>query len=287
MSGWYGDEGTCQYDAPSVSPYGTVIDMDTTTMTPVEVDTELYRIYMRAMTIEGRITGEVKTIERLAARADKAPLTAWDQKNYEQAKARLAEYQAERLALITEKAPFEVEYMSRPWARYFLVTNGNGHVHRGMDCRTCFITTQYAWVVDLADCDEAKMVEEYGEKACTICFPNAPALPAFNSPGRRDREVIEARAAEKAARADAKAAKLLNEPLRLQRHSWTIETVAAAKQAIRDNIYDMINNGYSKVLEDCKADNEALIAALLAKGIEQADIDTIIARATKKARSGR
>jgi hypothetical protein len=182
-------------------------------MTPVEVDTELFRIYNLAMTVESRIAGEVKFIERMTKRAEKAPLSAWDQRNYEEAKARLVGYQEQRRAYIAEKAPFDVEFIKRGgWLRYYRVTNGNGHVHREMECRTCFPTTAFAWEVELADCDEAAMVTEFGEKACTVCFPDAPALPSFNGPGRRNREAQDARAAERQAKAEAKAAKAITTP---------------------------------------------------------------------------
>src|SRR5580700_7036844 len=48
--------------------------------------------------------------------------------------------------------PLEAIYQDRRWNRYFLVTNSNGHVHRGTTCSTCFPTTEYAWLVELADC---------------------------------------------------------------------------------------------------------------------------------------
>ena len=48
-----------------------------------------------------------------------------------------------------------------------------------MDCTTCFPTTQYGWLVNLADCDEDAMIEEWGEMACTVCFPTAPTNPNY------------------------------------------------------------------------------------------------------------
>lgn len=100
-------------------------------------------------------------------------------------------------ALASEELSYESEFRRRGgWNRYFLVTNADGHVHRGMNCSTCHLTTQYAWLIDLADCDETKMVEEYGEKACTVCFPDAPTLPGWA-------RSIEEREAADAAKRDA------------------------------------------------------------------------------------
>lgn len=256
----------------------------TANLTPVKIDMELYRIYLAEANNEARIGHEVKTIERYTKLANKGPLPAWEQKSLDDAKARLAELQNVRQDLINEKAPYEVEYLSRPWHRYFLVTNGNGHVHRNMTCRTCFPTTQYAWLVELADCDEATMVEDYGEKACTVCFPDAPALPAFHGPGRYDREAREAKEAEKAAKLAAKNAKLLVEPVRIHHTSWPITTLAAAKQEIRDAI--RYTHYYGDKDGKHAADIVTLTEALLRKGVEQAEIDTIIARARKAAAKG-
>lgn len=91
------------------------------------------------------------------------------------------------------------------WARFFLVTNSNGHVHRERNCSTCFPTTRYAWLVELAGADEAEMVATYGSDACTVCFPSAPTLPGWgSSKSKRDKD--EAKAAKVAAREAKKAA---------------------------------------------------------------------------------
>lgn len=91
------------------------------------------------------------------------------------------------------------------WSRFFLVTNNNGHVHRERRCSTCFPTTRYAWLVELAGADEAEMVATYGSDACTVCFPSAPTLPGWgSSKSKRDKD--EAKAAKIAARDAKKAA---------------------------------------------------------------------------------
>lgn len=129
-------------------------------------------------------------------------------------------------------------YNEHRWNRYFLVTNSNGHVHRNMGCSTCFPTTEYRWLVELADCDEDAMITEFGEKACTVCFPDAPANPHFNGPGRRDREALAARQAEKDARQAVKNAKRLaaDEVFRTRYMNDRVETVAACKDIIRKAI---------------------------------------------------
>lgn len=87
----------------------------------------------------------------------------------------------------------EAEFERRGgWLRYFLVTNPGGHVHRGMECTSCYDTTEYRWLVELADCDEAQMIEQYGMAACTVCFPNAPSHPAWT----REEQERQAKAAK-------------------------------------------------------------------------------------------
>lgn len=91
------------------------------------------------------------------------------------------------------------------WSRYYLVLNSNGHVHRERSCTTCFPTTEYSWLINLAGADEAEMVREFGSDACTVCFPSAPTLPGWgSSKSKRDKD--EAKAAKIAARDAKKAA---------------------------------------------------------------------------------
>lgn len=123
------------------------------------------------------------------------------------------QYQAKIDALNEQMAPYEAEFGRRGgWNRYYLVTNAGGHVHRGRSCVTCFETTSYAWLPALSGCDEEMMIEEYGEKACTVCFPDAPSYPAFAGPGRLYRAERDARAAIKAERDRVRAAKAITNP---------------------------------------------------------------------------
>ena len=182
-------------------------------------------------------------------------------------------------------AELDAVYDEHRWNRYFLVTNGNGHVHRGMSCRTCFATTQYAWLVELADCDESAMIEEFGEKACTVCFPDAPANPKFHGPGRRDREAQAARQADKDAREAVKAARNLTEDQRFRNHMGDlVTTVAACKQALRDEVelkYYYTNGPHPWHAESVEAAQKAR-KVLLERGAEVAQLDKIVASAEKK-----
>lgn len=130
--------------------------------------------------------------------------------------ASAAEARAELDELSRAAEPYEARFAAERWNRYFIVQNNNGHVHRDMTCSTCFPTTQYGWLPELSDCDEAAMVAEYGELACTVCFPDAPAAKGYNDGTSALARYSAAEKAEKArikAEKDAaKAAKAITSP---------------------------------------------------------------------------
>lgn len=250
---------------------------DTTQMTPVEVDTVLYDNYVKQAQLQLRIVSQVKTIERYEAQLEKHD-SDYVRTQVLDARNRLTEMQEERTALIAASTPYHVEYSRRPWNRYYLVNNTNGHVHRGMDCSTCFASTEYQWLVDLADCDEDAMIEEWGERACTVCFPTAPSNPNYNRPARVDREAREAAQAEKDARASAKAEKAITDvdgsPLKT--HRDTYRTKVAARNGLSQAVQNAVWYGTPEYHAD---------ALQLAKALQAAGVDWLPAaeRAFKKA----
>ena len=63
------------------------------------------------------------------------------------------------------------------WARFFLVQNNGGHIHKDMNCQTCNKRgkeTQFGWLPELAALTEAEAVAAYGAILCTVCYPTAP-----------------------------------------------------------------------------------------------------------------
>ena len=66
-----------------------------------------------------------------------------------------------------------------------------------MECSTCFDTTRYNWLVQYSNDDEATIVADAGQDACTVCYPSAPA-EVLNRPSR----IV---TADKIAKAQAKA----------------------------------------------------------------------------------
>jgi len=246
-------------------PYHGVMATDTANMTPVEVDTILAANYNEQAKVQARITSLVNSIERLRRSKWGTP------QEIDNAISALQINRTGLRDLIAASAPYQLEYSRRPWNRYFLVDNTNGHVHRGMDCTTCFPTTQYSWLVDLADCDEDAMIEEWGEMACTVCFPTAPTNPNYNRPSRRDREAQEARAAEKAAREAAKAEKAITDldgsPLRLEGGYGVIKTKVAARNELSSAFQSLVYYGLDHP-NDYVSQIRHLAAVLTAAGVD-------------------
>lgn len=173
--------------------------------------------------------------------------------------------------------PLDEEWERRGrWTRAFLVVNANGHVHRSQYCSTCFPTTRYHWVTEFSGKNETEIVEAAGERACTVCYPSAPA-EVLNRPTRMftpdevaKQQAREERAAKKAA---ADALKVIVEdfptrlirPDRIEARRKEFKTVRAATQAAVDARYDAIWRGRLPHLVD-----EAQQAVDVAEAIERA-----------------
>lgn len=91
-------------------------------------------------------------------------------KAYAEAEAKLEEA---RLAV----RECEEDYRSRPWARYWLVTTSDGHVHASTGCCTCNKgrePTGFALVPYLSGRPVEDAVADLGPALCSVCFPAAP-----------------------------------------------------------------------------------------------------------------
>ena len=257
-------------------------------MTPVEVDTELARIYAQ----RSKHYSQMERIRRILSPPPASGVPANKSVDYQ--KGSLYLEQMERSlevhllavsALAQEAFPYEEEYLRRPWQRYYLVQNDNGHVHRDMSCSTCFPTTLYAWLVDLADKPVDAMIEEWGERVCTVCFPSAPTNPLYNRPARVDREERARRDSEKAEREAKKAAKNLT-PAEYFKDcgEWEVTTVAGAKQALREAAALKAGFGYQHQMSLAPGVYEAAREVLLARGLSVEELETLEERAVKRAK---
>lgn len=241
-------------------------------MTPAEIDTELARLWGEKSDLEIRRRGEINTLQAI-----RDGVRRYSYMKPEEVEATIAKMTARIEVLTAETEPFEDEYTRRGgWLRYFLVDNTNGHVHRGMHCSTCYWDTRFSWLIDLADCDEGAMIEEWGEQACTVCFPEAPTNPFYNRPSRRDREALEARAAEKAEREAKKNAKAIFDPvtggpLRVFNGTYTNHRTGVVEESFETiNTKIAARNELSRAVQD-----------LVFYGTEGGNGDTFLRRATE------
>lgn len=181
--------------------------MDLTTQTPAEIDTALAEIFGRMYDTgqqAGIVASSARTMQRhlddLAAGR-----RTWGFGSEERLAGLWAQYDAlmdEVAAMRDECKPYDEEFDRRGgWTRAWLVDNAGGHVHRSMECNTCFPTTKFGWLPQVSGLDEDEIVAQAGEAACTICYPSAPA-EVLNNPNRLE---LPARKAEREAREAAKA----------------------------------------------------------------------------------
>lgn len=130
------------------------------------------------------------------------------QRELEEALKIQVEAQAEMKGLTKALQPYHDEYTRRGgWSRAYLVTGG--HLHSSTACSTCFPTTSFHWLPSYSGKSEDELVEDAGERACTVCYPSAPveALQRKSKLFTPDEEAAEARRKERAEAAEAKRAK--------------------------------------------------------------------------------
>ena len=75
-------------------------------------------------------------------------------------------------SLVNQVEEHEEHYTG--WSRFFLVTSSQGHIHRSMNCRTCYPSTTYGFLPHLSGKTEAEAVAQCGPNLCSDCFKSAP-----------------------------------------------------------------------------------------------------------------
>lgn len=163
-------------------------------------------------------------------------------------------------------APFVAEWTARGgWTRAYLVTNGNGHIHSSTNCSTCYPTTQFYWVTELSGHTTDEIADRAGEKACTVCYPNAPVNKPTSifSPDQKAKAATkaerEAKRAEKAAKEAAAAILDVDgQPLR-DRSGYIIKTERTARNNLTDALLEvmMLNGPTYLGREDASEDSKA------------------------------
>lgn len=193
---------------------------NSTTASPVEIDTELYKHYVAISRLETTQAAAQRTIDFI----DEIKPGSYEShlREYSSARrAKLAE-QVDQLGaqvlriLIDDISPLEQEFHRRGgWTRYYLVDNTNGHVHKDTRCSSCFPTTVYSWLIEESGMTAEDLVYLAGVQACTVCFPWAPVdvlkrKSQLESPERKAARLE--REAKKAERDAKKAAKGITTP---------------------------------------------------------------------------
>lgn len=256
--------------------------MDLASRTPAEIDTELAALYGQ----EGKAAQGLAYARAAVHRAagDKQTGSSWDRNGRQwqmswadavaaaqriadtdetyigrdavKAMERLAEAEQAVADVLAAQEPLHQEFYRRGgWTRAFIVQNAGGHVHKDMNCSTCFPTTSYGWLPQVSGLTESEIVAKAGSDACTVCYPSAPvetlarARTIFSADEETERAAAAARKAEKDARAAAKAAKAIahpdGQPL-LDGHGWKVETEVTAQRSLVEILANAQSFGYDR-----------------------------------------
>jgi hypothetical protein len=204
---------------------------DLATQTPIEIDSALAAIFERLAPLYSNVESAQEDVRRITKNMAN-PRAYYTQPDLDRAQASLI-----------ETDPFDAEFARRGgWTRAFLVLNTNGHIHSSRNCSTCFATTRYGWLPQVSGFDEAEIVAQSGQDACSTCYPTAPvekriARTLLHSSEVAAQAARDERAAAKAAKDAVKAAKALEIDLRpfgVDGYVARIHTLAAAKSYLTD-----------------------------------------------------
>lgn len=154
--------------------------MDLTTATPVQIDTALAEIYTRYYAVLDQIDRTnryIADMEQGLAKLAEGNLSysSYTQESLNDLLSTLTDQERNAREVISEAKPYEAEFSSRPWTRFFLVNNNGGHIHSSMSCSTCYPTTRFGWLPEISGLTEAEAVAAHGAILCTVCYPTAPS----------------------------------------------------------------------------------------------------------------
>lgn len=184
---------------------------DLTSMTPVEIDTLWAPLSAETSHFFWAIVEGNEAIRK--SNDDPRYYDKWSFKHMksaaERAERQLPQLREQLAEAELAEAPYKVEWDRRGgWTRaYLVVTKGDGHVHRSMSCNTCFPTTHFNWLTQLSGANEQEIVDQAGERACTVCYASAPVELRLDRTTTLFSEDEKRRKAERAEREAKKAAK--------------------------------------------------------------------------------
>jgi cytochrome c551/c552 len=266
--------------------------VDITTATPAEIDAELANLG-EALASQLRVMAQAK---RFIERHQDGPLASYYAQDITRETAVSEVAAANSAAIRAKMAPYNAEYIRRgAWTRYFLVDSDNGHVHSDASVTRCSRTenTLHYWLTSESGRSAEAVVADAGERACTLCFPWAPAVgPSKYIPPTVAAKL--ARQAEKAAKAAKRAEKAITNPdgtplrINLDGYWETIETVATAQRRLVDIAFDAKYAGRKTTDREISA-CQVILTALSAKlgtDVETLKIDSTVRLIKKCKREG-
>jgi NTP pyrophosphatase (non-canonical NTP hydrolase) len=282
-------------------------------MTPAEVDTLLVEHGFQSMKCEQIVEAHTKSIteceEKIRVYSDPTfqqdDPAYWERtiKRYQDrldfSRAQVAEMApklAEHDAIVRE---CDQEYSRRPWKRYFLTQNSNGHLHSSTRCTTLYDSTVLALIPSVSGFTTEQIWEAVGEVACDVCFKNSPFLhakPKIRLELPEKQRLREKREAARAEREAKKNAKSITNPdgsvLKLSgRYGEKIRTEAEAQRVLVNNLTDFLAVEAGKytihneeMIAERHADNALLVTALAHKrGLsEEAVLEDVNKKAAAK-----
>jgi hypothetical protein len=192
--------------------------------------------------------------------------------------------EAERVLAAAQRKAREARQEYQGWSRAYLATSYGGHVHRSMNCSTCNNggqATDFFWVTALSGLSDDEVVDEARERACTVCYEDAPVekLALATRVFSDDERAAQARAAE---REDKRVAARSAQVLDPVSGRVLYKTDRAATNAVASALGSLMWYGPEHPEgAEWLATIERARRALAAKGVEF-DYDAAVARTRKR-----
>ena len=243
--GFLYDDHEQRYLTDPVYGYLTARHIEAATAQIKDVDAELARLYGQKQTI---LVRRMRAEQMIAMYDKRGVHIQHDRDAYAHQQAVIEQTHRDIDRLNAEGEPFEDRYRDERWTRAFLATASNGHVHKTMMCSTCNKDgkmTEFQWLPELSGDDEDAIVDLAGERACTVCYPDAP-VAVLAQPTRlfsnAEKDKQKARVEREAKRKEREAKKLIDpttgQPLRGQYGEF--KTERGAELEAMDGVKSML-----------------------------------------------
>ncbi|MBF4549308.1 hypothetical protein [Pseudoclavibacter sp. VKM Ac-2888] len=263
-----GQFGHQQHSAPAgdletASPYEA--------MTPFDVDTELNDVLDKLSTAEQARAFALRQVDVIQHSDERLRYGMTRAQRLERAQAKVNDARAIIEPMRAQIDAIDEEHARRGrWPRAFVVPQG--HVHSSLGCSTCYPTTRFQLLPEYSDKTETELVEDAGDRACTVCFPSAPVDRPTKMELPEERQAREARQVQTQERDEKKlaaAAKAITtpdgEPLKVgawaSRWPQTIKTERAAMTEAKSQLRSVGTVLYISAQDDCSTEHRQKMLA--------------------------